>query len=186
MLATINRIVDLIIDSLAKLAIIFIVFSMVAVCSDVIARYVFNRSLFWAFESVTYSMTWMAVLGAAWVLKKEGHVVLDSAINLFSPRRRALIIAITSLLCALVTFVIAWFGADIVYDHFQRGSITAEKYMELPLWPLLSVMPAGFLMFSIQFLRRSWKHLKESRKAPEEELVQKLAEEKEKHEESGF
>jgi len=169
MSAKLGNIFDRIISSMAYLAAALIIFAFLSVAAEVFARYVFNTSIFWVHEITEYIMAFFAIMAAAWVLKKGGHVSLDFVVNFLNPRKQAAVNAATSIIGAIITFVIAWYGASSVYDHFLRGTITITKYIVIPSWPLLTVVPIGFFMLSIQFLRRSYGYLRSWRKLPEEE-----------------
>lgn len=167
MLTKLGNIFDKIINWMAYLAAASIAFAFVIVCAQVFARRVFHASIFWVPETTEYILALCGFLAAAWVLKKEGHVSLDSLVNLLSPRKRAIATAITSLIGAIVTSVLAWFAAEKSVEFFQRDTVFAHKAMIIPVWPFLAVFALCFFILSIQFLRRSYGHLRSWRKPPE-------------------
>lgn len=168
-MAKIGKAFDYVINYLACLAGALIALIVLVVTAQVIARFVFNYAILWAFDTTEYLLGFFAFLAAAWVLRREGHVSLDAAINLLSPRKLALVMAITSLIAAIITLIIAWYGVETTIDHFQRGTVTGGMSLKLPQWQVLSVMPLGFSLFAIQFLRRSYGYFKLRRKLLGEE-----------------
>ncbi len=168
MLTKLGNIFERVINSSAYLAAALIAFAFLAVSAQVIARYVLHTSIFWVPETTEYILALSGFLAAAWVLKKEGHVSLDSAVNLLSPRKRAIVNAITSFIGAIATSVLAWYAAEKSWEFFNRGTVSAAKAMVIPLWPFLAVFALCFFILSIQFLRRSYRHLRSWRKPPEE------------------
>ncbi len=167
MLTKLGSIFDRIIKFSAYLAAASIAFAFAAVSVQVVARRVFHASIFWVPETTEYILALSSFLAAAWVLKKEGHVSLDSVVNLLRPRKRAIANAITSLIGAIVTSVLAWYAVEKSYEFFQRDTVFAHKAMIIPVWPFLAVFALCFFLLSSQFLRRSWGYLRSWRKPPE-------------------
>ena len=155
-------------------ACILIGFSMLSVDGEIVYRLLTGKAHLWVVEISEYILLIMTFFGATWVLKKEGHVVLDIAVTLFKPRNRAVINAITSLVGAIICLVIFWHGLTSAWEHFTLGSTMIEKALELPTAPLLAILPVGFFLFSIQFLRRAHKYLRRWRVPSEEEEEEQL------------
>ena len=154
---------DRILDYLSYIGCILISFICLSVAADVLLRFFLNKPIFWVVEVAEYIIATFVFLAAAWLLRREGHVILDSAINLFKPQSRMIINTFTSFLGAVVCFVIFLFGVMNVWKHFQDGVIMSEKALEIPTAPLLSVGPIGFFLFFIQFLRRGFTFLQSYR-----------------------
>ncbi len=167
-MAKIGKAFDYVINYMAYLAAALIALTLLVVTAQVIARYVFNYAILWAFDTTEYLLGFFAFLAVAWVLRREGHVSLDAAINFLNPRKRVLVMAITSIIGAIITLIIAWYGAEAMLDHFQRGTFVGGMSLRLPKGQVLSVMPLGFSLFAIQFLRRSYGYFKLRRKLPKE------------------
>ncbi len=168
MMTKIGKAFDYVIDYMAYLAAALIAITLLVVTTQVIARYVFNYAILWAFDTTEYLLGFFAYLAVAWVLKREGHVSLDAAINFLNPRKRALVMAVTSIIAAVITLIIAWYGAAAMLDHLKRGTVMGGMSLKLPKGQVLSVMPIGFSLFAIQFLRRSYGYFKLRRKLPKE------------------
>ena len=126
---------------------------MVFVTLDIILRNLFNFPIKYLDEFSGYSIVYMCFLGAAWVLKREGHVSVDIVIDHLSPRSRTVQKIVVSALLAVMCLVLTYFGAGATYDVYARG-----KYLDIginvPVYPILVVMPLGYFLLFIQFLRR--------------------------------
>lgn len=158
LLAKPSAIFDRVIDLLAVLAIVLIVFGSFSVCLEVVMRYFLNRPLIWVVEVTEYILVLSAFLGAAWVLKKKGHTVIDVVLTQLDPRNQALLNTITSIIGAIICLVIAWYSAQTTWDHFQRD-VHLIKALELPKAPFLSVIVLGSFLLFIQFLRQAYEYL---------------------------
>ncbi len=158
-LTKVGVIFDRAIDSLAVLAIVLLVFAWFSVNLEVVMRYFLNRPLIWVVEVTEYILAFTAFLGAAWVLKRDRHTVIDIVVNRLKPRNQALLNMITSIIGAIICLVLTWYGSQITWDHFQRD-VLLTKALELPKAPFLSVIVLGSFLLFIQFLRRAFKYLR--------------------------
>jgi TRAP-type C4-dicarboxylate transport system permease small subunit len=62
-------------------------------------------------------------------------------------------------------FYLVWYGAQVAWDHYQRG-VFNPTLLEFPKGLVLAVIPIGSLLLLAQFLRRiydglnTWKILR--------------------------
>jgi TRAP-type C4-dicarboxylate transport system permease small subunit len=150
-----SHVFDSAITIMARLSDLILMFLMLSVCADVILRYFFNRPQAWIAEISEYLLLYVTFLGAAWVLKNEGHVTVDILIARVSPRTRAVFGIISSVIGAFVFLVVFWFGTLETLDLFKRG-VHNPSVLEFPKAPLVAIIPLGSLFFMIQFLRRAF------------------------------
>lgn len=160
LLARLTVIFDRVINLMSYLACVLLVFVMLAVSFDVSIRYIAGRGQLWLTEISEYILLYITFLVGAWVLKREGHVRIDVVLNLARPGIQAVINIITSVLCTITCLALTWYGAEITWDHFQRG-VMSVKMLELPLAPIMLIIPVGFFLLFIQFLKRTYSFLKE-------------------------
>jgi TRAP-type C4-dicarboxylate transport system permease small subunit len=150
---------DRILDIMAGVAGLLLMLIMVFVCAEVVTRYIFNRPLGWVTEVGSYVLLYVTFLVAAWVLRGEGHVAMDTITNLFLPKTQSLIKAVTSAVSAFVCLVLAWFGLKVSWDLLQAGYFTPTM-LELPKWFLTAIIFLGSLLLAIQFIRGTYASLK--------------------------
>lgn len=130
-----------------------IVFTMLAVLYEIIMRYFLNRPTSWVLEVVEWCQVWMTFLSAAWVLKEKAHVTIDIASARLKQKAQMMLEIITSSVGALICLTMVWFGGQVVWDHFARRVLEATL-LRAPKGPLLLVIPCGFFLMFIQFLRK--------------------------------
>jgi C4-dicarboxylate transporter, DctQ subunit len=148
---------DKVIGSLVYLGAAILAFFTLAVCWDVVSRSVFRVTLTWVLEFTEYALLYMTFLCTAWVLKNEGHVVTDLLLVALNPRKQAFLNTVTSILGVFICLVLTWVGADVSWDHLQRG-LYQPTPIQTPDFPLFVIIPIGsFLLFN-QFLRRTKKY----------------------------
>jgi C4-dicarboxylate transporter DctQ subunit len=144
---------------MALIAGLLLCFMMVSICYDVVVRAFGLQPPVWVTEITEYILLYVTFLGAAWVLKEDGHVRVDVALNQFSERTREGINIGTSVLGVLVCLVLTWFGAETTWDFFNR-SIPVIKSLSVPKFLLLGIIPVGSFFLCIQFLHKTlglWK-----------------------------
>jgi len=165
MLRKAEKIFDNIIDAGALLAALLYIFIMLAVCLGVVSRYVLQSPLLWVVEITAYALLYLTFLGATWLLRKEGHVTMDILVDNLRPRAQAIIGALTSLICAVMFLIIAYYGIIVTWEHYTRGHFDSHSVMQIPDAYPLAVVPIGSILLSIQLLRRAWTHLHNSQEA---------------------
>jgi TRAP-type C4-dicarboxylate transport system permease small subunit len=153
---------DLILDLGSGLAALIIIFMMLAVIYEVVMRYFLNHPTLWVLEVVEWCLVWMTFLCAAWVLREEAHVKMDIFVTRLNPKTQILFSFITSIVGALICLTFVWYGTQVVWDHFVRGVVEA-KMLRAPKAPLMVIIPAGFFLLFIQFIRRSFSFLRKWR-----------------------
>ena len=132
---------------------------------EVTIRKFFNSSIPGVTEIAEYALLYITFLATAWLLKEEGHVKMEFMLAKLSSRAQVIINILTSLLGALICVVLAWYSAETTWDHFQRGVFNPTT-LEVPVAPLIAIIPIGSFLLFIQFLRRAngylskWKRLR--------------------------
>lgn len=157
-----KRLFDGIVDALAVLAGIIIILTTVCVSLDVVLRYFLKRPLLWVDELAEYGLLYITFAGTAWLLRQNGHVVVDIIDALVSSRTRNRLDAIASIVGAVVCVILTYFGVLATWSLFARG-IYNPTMLEIPKGALVAVIPVGTFLLFIQFLRR----LAASLKGPE-------------------
>jgi TRAP-type C4-dicarboxylate transport system permease small subunit len=145
-----------------------IVFTMISVSLDVCLRFFFNAPILGITEITEYMMLYACMLGAAWLLRSDGHVSIDIVTGLLSSKPRKTLYIITTVVCAATCAYIAYWGAVTTWDHFERG-IRDFKILEIPKWTFLVSIPIGFTLLTIEFLRKLRNVLKKPEVEAEEE-----------------
>lgn len=140
---------------MAWIAALMVIFMMFAISYAVVARYFWGQSVPWVIEVSSYLMLYITFLGTAWLLSQNGHVEVDLVLNNLKPRTAAGFRAVTSIAGALVSLVLAWQGAVVTIDYFQRD-VTVMGILNTPEWMLLGVIPLGGFLLFIVFLVRIW------------------------------
>ena len=156
-----GRILDRLMEGFAWLAGLLMMFSLITVCIDVVMRYFFNRPTGWVLQFSEYILLYIPFLAAAFVLREESHIRVDIVLNRLTGKTRSLINMVTSLLACLVLAILTYYGTYITIDFYQR-KVPTLKYLKIPEFLVIMVIPIGCFLFSIQFIRRAYRYYKAS------------------------
>jgi len=158
LLSKMSIIFDHIIDSFAFLAGVLIVVIMFLMTLEAFMRYFFLIGLAWVMEICEYMLFLIGFFGAAWLLKRQGHVNVDFVLHFLNPKARALLNMITSTMGSIVCLIITWSSMEAAIEHV-RSSIDVVKSLSIPKAPFLFILSFGAFMLSIQFLRNAYDYM---------------------------
>jgi len=162
---------------LAFLAIILLIFMTLMVTRDVIGRHFFNFPQKGAMELCENSLVWFTFLSAAWILRREKHVMVRILVDSLSSRAQAFLGIVTSIIGGIVSLTIVIFGIGAAWQTWERGIVQIST-LGLPLGPLYTVIPFGCAFLVVRFGIRTygyiveWRTPAEKEEMPFEELVE--------------
>jgi len=118
---------------------------------EVTMRYVFDAPSMWAFETSAFMGTCAYTLAWAYVHKHRAHVRVDVFYTRLSPRGKAIIDVVGTLLLFL-PLLILFIGVSV--DWAWRAWVVNEKSVETywypPIAPVRTVVAIGFCLFAFQ------------------------------------
>ncbi len=136
-------------DAAAVFSAACIAFITLSICCEVIARYFLHRPLRWTVEISEYLQIYFAFLGAAWVLRKKGHVSLDIVVGRLGPRCRRAFRLATDILVILVAATLSFFAAVVALEQFLLGT-PVIKSLEVPKWIVIAPIPVGMFLVAVE------------------------------------
>jgi len=146
------EVIDRFNEYVAKGVSILILISSLAVCYEVVARYVFANPTFWSYEA-SYMMSaayWL--LGGAWTLKIGRHVTVDVIYTrFFSPRTQAAVDIFFYLVLYLpITIFVLIFGIEYAWESWKLQELSHLSPWHPPIYPFKTLIPLTFFMLTIQ------------------------------------
>lgn len=124
---------------------------VLVLCFEVTARYVFDAPTKWGYEVSTMLGTTIVVMGWAYTHWAKGHVRIDIFYARFSPRGKALVDVICTLVLLFPLLIIMMYNAaDHVWFAWTRGETMGESYWYPPAGPIRTVVLLGLLLFFLQ------------------------------------
>jgi TRAP-type C4-dicarboxylate transport system permease small subunit len=144
---------------LAYTAGLLLLFMILGICYGIVLRYFFHRPPLWVTGVIEYILLYVTLLGAGWLLRRDGHVKVDIALNRFSARGQAILNTMTSIVGALCCGVLVWYGIRTILKLLVPGRIIMTPQIpEIPKFILIAVIPLGCLFLFVEFVRRAFYH----------------------------
>jgi C4-dicarboxylate transporter DctQ subunit len=147
-----GRMLDKIMNFMALLAALLMVFITALISYSIAARYLSLPYPTWVIQFTEYALLWVTFLGAAWLLRQEKHVSIDLLTARLGSRGKRIQKIAHSVTGGLVCVVISWNSCLLVWDHFRRGVIDIRA-VDMPKYAILLIVPLGFIFLLIQFFR---------------------------------
>ena len=116
---------------------------------EVFRRYILNNPSIWGFDLTLYLFGMPALLAGGWVLAEHGHVNMDLVYGRLSPRIRALLDCITSIVFFLFLYFMltqCWKSAMLA---ITRHEMTISSWKIL-VWPIKIWIPVAAALTMIQ------------------------------------
>ena len=131
-------------------------FMMASIIYDVILRHILNQPTVWADELSCYLLVGISFLGAAYALKTDAHVRIETFVERLPPRARNALEMITDVLSLGFLFIFAWQGYRLVIESFVHVRI-APTLMRTPLYLPQAFLAVGLTWFWVQMLAHTLK-----------------------------
>lgn len=131
-----------------------VIFMMCSIGLSVVMRYFFAKPIGWAQEISEYSLVCITFLSIAWVLRHEGHVMMDLLFNYLPAKAKGCLNTITSGICVVVCIILAESALKVVIKEYTLG-YTTYSFLAPPKWIFTAVILTGFVILSLQFIRRT-------------------------------
>ena len=118
--------------------------------AQVVFRYAFNDSLYWAEEVARYALISSSMIGAAVAYRHGSHVAVTDVLKRFPlPVQRQLVRVVHSLVFAFGAFLL-WQGWMLSMRNFARHQLSTSLEMEIA-WIYLSIPIGGALLMLAAF-----------------------------------
>ena len=149
-----ENIFDNIIDFMLTAAAVIVVLDALAVSADVILRKAIGFTWAPLYEIITYSLLWMTFLGTTAIMRKNGHVKMDSITGQLSPKNEALLNVISHSICIILAGVMLFYTVRLTIADYRTDFFLAS-ILNPPKWPIEIIIPIGFLMLFLQIMRNT-------------------------------
>lgn len=147
-----NKVIDWCILVLAAIAGAVLLFLLLAVCFATVSRALFNEPFAFLIDYASYSLLYIAFLGAPWLLSKRGHINIDMVINALRPKARKIWQAVLDLALAAIAVVLCIIGFQLTKSNFLNG-VTIADFLNTPQWLLLVCIPVGSFFTAVEAIR---------------------------------
>jgi C4-dicarboxylate transporter DctQ subunit len=126
--------------------------------ANVIARDFF-KSIYFAEEVSEFLVIFTTFVGLSYGVRKARHIRMGAFLDIMHPKLEKVFIIIIAAVSAAVMFVMAYASYDYLINSMTRGHMTPA--LRVPYWWFYVIIPIGFFMAGIQYLRTIIKNLVE-------------------------
>jgi TRAP-type mannitol/chloroaromatic compound transport system permease small subunit len=129
---------------------IIMILLIVNVFYDVVSRYFFNGGSIAMQEMEWHLFGVMILFGMSYALREEAHVRVDFLYNRFSPKTKALINIIGTLLFIIPLSIFIIYGSyDFVMDSYTTNEISEDPGGLTHRWIIKAMIPISFIYLII-------------------------------------
>jgi TRAP-type C4-dicarboxylate transport system permease small subunit len=146
---------DRLLNIMAGLAGIMLVFICAAVCYTIGLRFFFNQTTIWIMQTTEYALLWIVFLATAWLLRERGHITTDIIYSSLGDRAKQHLDIVMFLAGALTCAICLWYGIIYTFECISNN-VNDVRAVTVPKWSVFVIVPVGFLLLTIQFLRMAW------------------------------
>ncbi len=137
---------------------------MLVLAADVFSRQLFNDSISWANDMAYFLYSIHFIIGAAFTLKRSGHIRTDFVYRNWSAKRQALTDAIVYGFMFIPALALAlWIAADKGWASFQIREKVITSTSGLPLWVLKVTLAVGLFLWLLQSISELVKSVRTAR-----------------------
>lgn len=147
MILWLNRVVDWI-ENILVTSLVLIA-TLVAII-QVIARYVFNNSLYWSEELILYSLISMSFLTMGMGVRYASHISVDAVYAFAGPRSARVLQIGAACLGLIFAAVLLWYGSRLVMNTSRMGQLSPA--MRIPVGYIYAVIPVAASFMVLRYL----------------------------------
>jgi C4-dicarboxylate transporter, DctQ subunit len=169
-----EKLIDFVCKLFAAVAGVLLIVVTVLIGYVILARIIHVSSPAWVTQFTEYGLLWITFLGTAWVLGRNRHIAIDLLTSQLGPRKKLALSISHNIVGCAICLVLCYFSFLTVWSMYERGVVDVQV-VDIAKYKVILIIPLGFLLLALQFLRRmfialkSIRHLDLIRENPEEE-----------------
>ena len=146
-------------DHLEEFFIIPLMFAMsIIIFVQVVMRYAFDNSLTWSEELARYMFVWLVYFAVSYTARREKHIRIDAAINLYPKKLRPHIEIFSEVIVLAFSVFIAVTGVTVFHKIAWSGQLSPA--IGLPMQFVYAAPLVGFVLTSIRQLECIFRRVK--------------------------
>ena len=152
------RLFDKLIDIMAALAGVILVFITAAVCYTIFMRFLFKQTTIWIIPMTEYALLWIVFLVTTWLLREGGHITTDIIYVHLDEKAKHTLDRIMSVIGGLTCALFVYLAVVHLCDCLIHG-VTDVRAVTVPKSAVFIIIPIGSILLTIQFFRIAWSKL---------------------------
>ncbi|MBR0090802.1 MAG: TRAP transporter small permease [Lachnospiraceae bacterium] len=154
-------------------------FAGLAICFiEVVTRYFFGFSSFWAMEYILYFVVWAMFLGASTAMKRKSHIRLELFIDKLPKKARKVVDTFDYFLVLIFSIFFIVSGIGVVVDSYTHGYVSTSL-AKTPIWIPQLILPISGVLFTIRSIENIVTQFKRESPEDAEDKTTEIEEKKE-------
>jgi TRAP-type C4-dicarboxylate transport system permease small subunit len=146
-----NRAVGKVVNAVEVSILVFCVAALgILLIANVVAR-TFFQSIYFTEEISMFLVMMMTFAGVSYGVRKARHIRMGAFLDAMPPKMEKTFIIIISLVSAVVMAIMAWASWEYLLNAMTMGHTTPA--LRMPKWTFYAIMPLGFGLAGIQYIR---------------------------------
>lgn len=143
------KVIDNMSEWSGRIASYAVLYIMLTLAYEVVARYVFNAPTIWVYEINEYVFCLYVAFSGAFVMLHDSHTNVDILYQKFSPKLKLLINIFAGLCFYSVIGVLLWKSAFMAWESWEFRE-ESFSLLASPIYPAKMVVPIGTVLFLLQ------------------------------------
>jgi C4-dicarboxylate transporter DctQ subunit len=152
------RFFDRLLDVMAALSGVILVFIVAAVCYTIGMRFFFHQTTIWITQTTEYALLWIVFLATAWLLREGGHITTDIIYVHLTEKTKHYLNFVMNIVGGLVCLILLYLGTAYTVDCIVNA-VTDVRAVTVPKSAVFVIIPIGSLLLVCQFFRMAWDRL---------------------------
>ena len=158
----------------SSICVVILMFMLVILFYQVIARYCFGVTNAWCDELSRYSLVWFGYLSACYAIVHNAHIKIDLFIKLWPRSWWPGVKILSNVIFFLYAVAVAYYSLDWLYGLMKSGAITLG--LKLPMAAFCFIVPLSHIFMALRLVQLTIRQLNDPDllKEPEELLAEQL------------
>lgn len=154
-----NTYVGILVNGVEVSILVFCVAALgILLIANVFAR-TFFQSIYFAEEISTFLVMLTTFTGVSYGVRKARHIRMGAFLDAMPPKMEKTFLIIISFISAIVMGIMTWASWEYLTNAMSKGHMTPA--LRVPKWTFYVIMPIGFGLAGIQYIRTIVKNLTE-------------------------
>jgi C4-dicarboxylate transporter DctQ subunit len=154
-----NRRLGLVVNAVEVSILVFCVASLaILLITNVFAR-TFFQSIYFAEEVSKFLVMLTTFTGVSYGVRKARHIRMGAFLDAMPPKMEKTFLIIICFVSAVVMGIMTWFSYKYLMNAMEMGHMTPA--LRVPKWTFYVIIPVGFGLACIQYIRTIVKNLTE-------------------------
>ncbi|SHH38082.1 TRAP transporter small permease [Desulfofustis glycolicus] len=168
-LRRINRVIGKAVNAVEVAVLVICVAALAILLMVNVAARTFFQSIYFAEEISMFLVMLITFTGVSYGVRKARHIRMGAFLDAMPPKMEKVFIIFISLVSAIVMAIMAYASWEYLINAMSRSHMTPA--LRMPKWIFYVIVPIGFGLASIQYLRTILKNIieKDPWQSPDQE-----------------